>query len=172
MPKIEPIVAKLNRARAGLENAARAVPANRWKEPPRPGAWSAAEVIAHLTMVEQRIDAGVSKVLANEPQPVPIRKRFHVPVVFAEWRGFRVKSPIPLDPSLLAERESMLTRLEAVRRDTLALLEQNRGRDMRAYRFPHPFFGSLNLYDWFKVVAHHEVRHTKQIREIVEIFQR
>ncbi len=65
----------------------------------------------------------------------------------------------------------MLSRLAELRLRTLALLEGNRNRELGAYRWPHPFFGSLNFYDWFNVMAYHEARHTKQIREIVDSFQ-
>lgn len=66
----------------------------------------------------------------------------------------------------------MLARLRAARTRTRAFLEETAGRDLRAYYWPHPFFGPLNFYDWFRTMAHHEVRHTKQLREIVEFFQK
>ncbi len=172
MRNLAPIIERLNRTRAGLESAANAVPADLWRKPPRPGAWSAAEVIAHLTMVEGTITDGAARLVAGRPPIVPIWKRLHWPVRLAEWRGARRETPIPLDPNLVDEREQMLARLAGLRRRTLELLEANRGRELSAYRWPHPFFGSLNFYAWFKMVAHHEVRHTKQIREIIKSFQK
>ncbi len=65
----------------------------------------------------------------------------------------------------------MLARLQEVREKTLAFMNETRECDLSAYRWPHPFFGSLNLYDWFRTIAHHEVRHTKQIREIIAAIQ-
>ncbi len=53
---------------------------------------------------------------------------------------------MPLDPSLLDEKEAMLVGLTELRRGTLALLEEHRGRVLSAYRWKHPFFGSLNYY--------------------------
>lgn len=169
MPEVGPILERLNRARAGLEAAARALPAEKWRQPPRPGAWSAAEVIAHLIMVEERITGGATKLIAGPPPRVPIWKRLHAPPILAKWRAFRARTPIPLDSSLVSEREEMLAKLAAIRQRTLAVLELNRNRDLRAYRWRHPFLGSLNLYDWFRMVAYHELRHTEQIREIVEL---
>ena len=66
----------------------------------------------------------------------------------------------------------MLADLAALRRRTLALLQDNGDRDLSAHRWKHPFFGYLNFYEWFKLIAHHEARHTKQIREIVDFFHR
>lgn len=171
MPDVPRIIRRLDTARAGLEAAANAVPANFWQKPPRAGTWSAAEVIAHLTMVEGAITDGAIRLLRDAPRRVPLWKRLHLPPRLAGWRGMRAKTPIPLDPKLLAEREEMLARLGSLRRRTLGLLEETRDRELSAYRWPHPFFGSLNFYQWFEVVAYHEARHTRQLREIVETFQ-
>lgn len=172
MADIAPILEHLGRTRAGLLSAADAVARTVWQTPPRVGAWSAAEVIAHLTMVETRVTNGAAKFVSGAPPHVPVIKRAHLPVWLAEWRGYRAKSPIPLDPKLVGEKEEMLARLREIRQRTLALLEENRERELSAYRWPHPFFGSLDFYQWFRMIAHHEARHTKQILEIVESFQK
>ena len=172
MTDVGRIIAQLSRVRAGLDSAVDGVPAELWREPPRPGAWSAAEVIAHLTMVEGAITDGAAKRVREAPPAVPFWKRLRLPVWLAEWRGIRVKTPIPLDPKLLDEKEAMLGRLASLRWRTLALLEETRDRELSAYRWKHPFFGSLNYYSWFRVVAHHEARHTQQIREIIECLQK
>ncbi len=171
MGDVSSILGQLKRARTKLEAAAHAVPAERWRQPPRSAAWSAAEVIAHLTMVERAITDGAGKVLSKEPRHVPLWKRLHAPPWLAAWRVFRARTPIPVDPKLLAERGEMLSRLGEQRQHTISMLEQTRECDLRAYRWPHPFFGSLSFYQWFKILAYHEARHTKQIREIVETFQ-
>lgn len=172
MPDVRPIIAQLHRARARLVSAADSVPSDCWQTPPRPGAWSAAEVIAHLTMVEGAIRDGAARLVGGAPRLVPYWKRLHLPVRLAEWRGIRAKTPIPLDRGLLDEKQPMLERLAQVRQRTVALLEDSQGRELSAYRWPHPFFGSLNFYSWFRVVAHHELRHAKQVREIVEKLQK
>ena len=168
MPSITPIIEHLRRANIGLEAAAKGLHASLWREPPRAGAWSAAEVVGHLIMVEERVTGGARKLLQEPPPRVFIWRRLHVPPRFAEWRVIRARTPIPLDPDFLGEKGAMLERLAGARQRTLALLEQNRSRDLRGYRWPHPFFGSLSYYQWFRMIAHHEVRHTKQIREIAE----
>lgn len=172
MPAVGPIIERLNRARAGLEAAAGQVSADLWRQPPHPGAWSAADVIGHLTTVETAITEGAARMIQAQPRPVPLLRRIHVPVIFAEWRFLKRKTPISTDPALLLEKAEMMGRLADLRRRTLAFLEANAGPNLRAYRWRHPFLGSLHFYDWFRVMAHHEVRHTKQIREIVEFFQK
>lgn len=169
MKKLTAILAHLEESRAQLFTAADMVPARHWGASPQSEVWSTAEVTAHLMMVEQAITASAGKLLLRPPRFVPIWRRLHVPLRTTEWRGIRRKSPIPLDRNLLAEKEVMLAALREVRSRTIAFLDGLPDRDLGVYRWPHPFLGSLNLYDWFRVVGYHEIRHSKQIREIVEL---
>lgn len=172
MRDLRPILAQLDKARRGLLLAADSVPNAHWRASPQPGAWSAGEVVAHLTMVEGTIISKAGRLVCQPPKMVPVWKRAHLPVILAEWRAVRRRTPIPLDESLVSEKETMLARLHEVREKTLAFIGETRDRDLSAYRWPHPFFGSLNLYTWFRMIAHHEVRHTKQIQEIVAAIQK
>ena len=171
MDEMTRILEHMNNARATLLATAEAVPDQLWRKCPRAGAWSAGEVIAHLTMVESRIVRGAENIAGGPPTVEPVWSRIHLPVRLGEWRLIRVKTPIPLDASLVADKEVALEGLNAVRRECLRFIEKNRGRDLGAYRFRHPFFGSLNVYDWFRSIGYHELRHTKQLQEIVESFQ-
>ena len=170
MANISAITTHLNGARSGLEAVLGGISAENWRRAPGPGRWSAAEVVAHLTMVERAINDGADKALRSQPRPTPFWKRIHVPVRAAAWRGIKRRTPIPLDATLVEEREPMLAKLAAVRERTLRLLNENRDRDLSAYCRKLPFFGVLNLYEWFWVVGYHERRHTEQLREIVDSF--
>jgi hypothetical protein len=167
-PRTRTIRDRLHRSRAGLLAAVERLPAEFWRKRPAANRWSAGEVIAHLIMVETAIQKGLGKMLASEPQRVPLWRRLHIPPKLSEYRLLKGETPIPLDPSLVREKDAMLEQFRALREGTLALLEANRERDLSRWRWPHPFFGSLNGWTWFKVIASHEVRHTKQIREIVK----
>jgi hypothetical protein len=86
----------------------------------------------------------------------------------------RRKSPIPLDPSLLQnpsllhDKEEMLGQLRATRERAIAFLEETRKRDVSCYRWRHVFLGSSNAYEWFEMIASHQLRHSKQVQEIRE----
>jgi len=87
-----------------------------------------------------------------------------------ESEGF-VPSLIP-DPKF-AHRDLPTAWLSVTGREgTLAFIQSTRGQDLSAYRLPHPFLGSLNIYDWFRTIAYHDLRHAKQIREVVETIHR
>src|ERR1700694_179038 len=117
---LKPLLDKLHRTRENFEAAARRVPELNWRTPPRDGAWSAAEVVAHVTMVETLMTGAAAKITRKPHLPVPLWKRIHVPVTLVTWRGVRIESPIPLDTLLLDDREVMLSRLAEQRRRTLS----------------------------------------------------
>jgi hypothetical protein len=63
----------------------------------------------------------------------------------------------------------MLARLRTVRERTLAFLDETQSRNLASYRFPHPFLGMFNLYTWLELIACHQLRHAKQVHEIVTL---
>ena len=128
--------------------------------------WSAAQLVAHLVGVERAIVTRVDQLTQKEPIPVPFSKRLHLPMWLVEARVIRRKSPVPLDESLLAEKEAMLGELRRVRERTLAFIAETERRDLSAYCWRHPFLGTLNVYEWMEMIAAHQLRHTKQVREI------
>ncbi len=166
MPLLKPILEKLDRAQHNLLRAADAIPADQWKTCPREGAWSAAELIAHIMTVERTVVVAAGRILRKQPKHTSLLKRFRLPFAFAEIRFVRLKTPIPVDLQLLREKDAMLAELREVRVRTLALIEETRNRDLSAYRWRHPFLGSLNAYEWFYLLGSHQIRHEKQMREI------
>jgi len=166
MDLLEPIIEKLARAQNKLLRAADTVPAGSWKTHPRVGAWSAVEVIAHVMIIERTVVGAADRIFTKTPKQTPLLKRLRLPFALAEVRVVRMKTPIPIDPELLREKEIMFAELREVRGRTLALIEETRGRDLSVYRWRHPFLGSLNAYEWFSFLASHQIRHEKQMREI------
>lgn len=165
MRNLQPLLENLARAQAGLLRAADAIPADRWTENPLEGRWSAGEVVCHLISVERAIISRADKILQKPARNVPLYRRFRLPMAVVEIRFVRRRSPIPLEAQLLREKEAMLAELREVRGRTLAFIDETKGRDLSTYMFP-AFLGMLNLYEWFQMIASHEVRHTKQMKEI------
>jgi uncharacterized damage-inducible protein DinB len=166
LPSLETITENLARAEKQFLIAADAVPAGQWKTCPAEGCWSAAELVCHLIQVERAIIKNADRLLQSPPKPRPLAKRFHLPMALVEARFIRRKTPIPLDPALLCEKEEMLAQLREARERTRAFMEESTGKDLSKYHMTHPFLGTLNAYEWFQLIASHEIRHTKQIKEI------
>ncbi|HXC46796.1 MAG TPA: DinB family protein [Candidatus Sulfotelmatobacter sp.] len=166
MTSLQPIREKLARAQTSFFRAADAIPAEKWDNCPGLNEWSAAQLVAHLVVVERGVVTNVDRLTQKAPIPVPFPKRLHLPLWLVEARVIRRKSPVPLDNSLMAEKEAMLGALRRVRERTLAFLSETERRDLTAYCWRHPFLGMLNAYEWMEMIAAHELRHTKQVREI------
>ena len=128
-------------------------------------------MIAHVTIIEETTIFGMKRLLRATPKPVPLRKRFHLPLAMATWRGRKLRTPIPLDAKRVREKPESLAGLVATREATVTFIESTRGTDVSLYRYDHPFLGSLNMYEWFRLMGYHELRHAKQIRELVETFR-
>ena len=169
MMNLRPLLENLRRSREKFIATARMVRDQDWRTPPSHGAWSAAEVVAHVTMVETLMTGAAAKITRKPPVSVPLSKRFHIPVALVAWRAMRVETPIPLDTLLLDDRELMLGRLAEQRQRTLSVLEAGRESNLRNYRVQHPFLGSVHYYDWFRTLAAHDTRHTKQLKEIIKV---
>jgi DinB superfamily len=161
---------KLAEAQRVFFCAADSVSFGQWHTKPGADEWSTAEIVAHLVMVERAIIGGADRITRKNPQKVPFFKRFHLPLWLVETRVIRRKTPIPLDPSLLGDKETMLAELRDARERTLAFLAETAGRDLSEYCWPHVFLGMLNIYEWFEMIAAHQLRHAKQVKEIVEWF--
>ena len=166
MAKLDLILEKLAHAQRRLLRSADSVPADQWKTRPARGGWSAGELIAHLIVVERGVVGRADRIQQKTPKQFSFFQRLHLPIRLVEARVIRQKSPTPVDPELIQEKETMLAALRDVRERTLAFLEETQGRNLSEYRWRHPFLGSFDMYDWFQFVAAHEARHEKQIREI------
>jgi hypothetical protein len=163
---LKTIVENLASAQRELLLAADAVPAEQWKTSPGEGRWSAGELVGHLITIERAILRGADKMLQKPPRSVPFYKRFHIPMAVVEFRLIRRKTPIATDGQIIREKEAMLADLREVRERSLAFIEETGGKDLGKYTWPHAFLGTLNTYEWFQMIASHEIRHTKQMREI------
>jgi hypothetical protein len=123
-----------------------------------------------VTIIEETTIFGMKRLLRAAPKPMPLRKRFHLPLAIATWRGRKVRTPIPLDTNRVRDKQESFASLLATRQATLEFIESTRGTDASAYHYEHPFLGNLNMYEWFRTIGYHELRHAKQIRELVLTF--
>ena len=122
--------------------AAEAVPAEDWNTMPSEGRWSAAELVAHLMMVERAVIDKADRVSQKSP-----KTRFFVKEnspTDGAGRKARDSAQIagPGGPGVAGDKEDMLAELRKVRERSLAFLEETRGRDLREYCWKHPALGN------------------------------
>ena len=159
-------------AQTKLLRTADDVPADQWRTRPAAGGWCAAEVVAHLIMVERTVVGTADRVVQHPPKYFSRLQRLHFPLALVEARVIKRKTPIPIDPELLGEKETMLAELRGVRERTLAFMDETKERNLGVYRWQHAFLGSLSAYEWFEMVARHQLRHEKQLREIASGYRK
>lgn len=168
MRSLESTLQKLALAQTTFFRAADVVPPDQWSTEPRREEWSAGELVAHLIMVERAVVGSADRISQKQPKHIPYLKRFRLPLWLVQIRIVRRRTPIPMDHGLIGTKEEMLAELRAARERTLAFLDETKDRDLSVYRWPHTFLGMLSVYDWFEMIAAHEQRHTKQMREIAK----
>ena len=165
------VLARLDKARGTLRGAIDAIPPDMQRQRPAPERWSAAEVLEHLTLVERifggrivnALDAARSG-LSSEAHP-----RAPLPDAVEQRMGDRVnkrQAPEPARPSGTVDVASGWAMLESHHSTLRAALSGCDGLALSQVTLDHPFFGTMNVYQWVELMAAHEGRHTEQIKEI------
>ena len=136
---------------------------------PRSGDWSAAEVVAHLALVEDGVGRLISKSIkkAREDRVGPDVSDESLVSSLDEYRVIEneVKrtAPTRITPTDPRPLDESLAGLEQSRAKLREALIAGSDLDLASIRQPHPVLGELNLYQWALFVAQHEERHRRQI---------
>jgi hypothetical protein len=165
------VLARLDRARATLRGAIDAIPPALQRQRPAADRWSAAEVLEHLTLVEAIFGGRILKALEAarsglSPESSP---RAPLPDAVEQRMGDRVnkrQAPEPAQPTGTVDVASGWARLEGNHSNLRTALTGCDGLALSRVTLDHPFFGTMNVYQWVELMAAHEGRHTEQIREI------
>src|SRR5258708_14469010 len=107
MRTLQPIEEKLARAQTAFFQAADAIPGEKWDNCPGLNQWSAAELVAHLAAVERAVVTNADRLTQRAPIPISFPKRLHFPMSLVDARVVRLKTPVPLDGSLMSPKEPM-----------------------------------------------------------------
>ena len=165
------VLTRLDNARATLRGAIDAVPAAMQRQRPAADRWSAAEVLEHLTLVEKIFGGRIVTALETartglSPEAQP---RAPLPDAVEQRMGDRVnkrQAPEPARPTGTVDIATGWATLEGNHSHLRAALAGCDGLALSQVTLDHPFFGTMNVYQWVELMAAHEGRHTEQIREI------
>ena len=135
------------------------------------GEWSIAQILEHLVLAETGTSKLIRKMLKEKAGALPPypEEDSVLSVRPAGPAGERLtEAPAVALPKGEAGKEEILSLAASTREATRLSLGMLAGVDPRSLEFPHPFFGSMNLYEWLcRIVLEHERPHHPQIREIV-----
>ena len=173
-PRIAETLKYLDTERADLRAAVELVTPELRDQPPGPDRWSVAQVLQHLTLIENRVGRLVSKRIAGaraeglgpELETSPILNSRHAAKIAD--RSFRVTAPEEIRPPSDADAVSAWAALEQSRETLRLAVLSGDGLALSEVKHPHPVLGEINLYQWILFVGSHEVRHTAQVREIAD----
>ncbi|HEX8650416.1 MAG TPA: DinB family protein [Pyrinomonadaceae bacterium] len=141
---------------------------------PTPDAWSIAEIVEHLSIMENRLSA-LMKMMLKKAESASEEAG-------EDGQGFR---PFSLDQHIKRSLKEKYVAPETVRPsgnitvgESLAGLRSSRAElhelrpklesmDLSTMTYPHPVFGALNLYQWLAFIGIHEDRHLRQIESVL-----
>ena len=137
-------------------------------------AWSATEIVEHLTIMEDRL-VRMMKVMLTKAEGASAKsdratvkiKPFSLDEFVARSRNEKYIAPEAVRPSGSVRLADLLVRLRQSRVELRALRPRIEATDLSAVTYPHPAFGPLNCYQWLAFIGLHEERHLRQLESVM-----
>lgn len=143
-----------------------------WNFRPSPFKWTVGETAEHIALAEGLLYGAMERAIAAPINPdwetKSANKEAILDKVLAGRQG-RVQAPEPIQPlRRKMSRADIMTLLKDSRAKSLKFIETT-DVPLKAHTLDHPFpiFGTLNAYQWFIYIPEHNLRHNKQIAEIM-----
>jgi hypothetical protein len=133
--------------------------------------WSIAEIVHHLCLVEDRVIKELETQLSNPPRKVSFVRKF-VPTSIVASRLLRVKAPKGMNPTNAPTKANVIANYDAARARLKDLCSTNGRNRLREVIFKHPFLGEMDGTATVSFIGYHELRHYKQIREVIKKLSR
>lgn len=144
---------------------------NLFAQRPAENRWSVAEVVHHLCLVEQRILKELTRNVAAPPVKIGRLKRL-IPMRLVSLRFIRVSAPKTVEPLNPLPKDEALKAYDEVRARLKQFCSEHGQQRLQATLFRHPLLGDLDAVAAISLIAFHEQRHNKQIREILRTLER
>lgn len=172
-PRIREVIDFLALHHRGVHDAVVSVPPELRERRPDPEHWSVAEVVEHLSIIEQRVAGMVTmhvaaareKGVGPDPEAGSVVASFQDPHRVTD-RTQKIESPTPVRPSGSLGIATGMEALDRAHAALVAALRDANGVSLENLRQKHPVLGELNLYHWMVATALHDARHAEQIREV------
>lgn len=143
-----------------------------WNFRPSPFKWTVGETAEHIALAEGLLFGAMERAIAAPINPdwetKSAGKEAILDNVLAARKG-KAQAPEPIQPlNRKMSRADIMTLLRDGRAKSLKFIETT-DLPLKAHTLDHPFpvFGTLNAYQWFVYIPAHNLRHNKQIAEIM-----
>jgi DinB family protein len=172
-PRIRELIDYLADHRRQLHEAVASVPPSLRERKPAPDRWSVAEVVEHVSLVEQRVAALLTRKVTDarasgagpDPDTSSVVATYVNPGVVTD-RSRKLSAPVLVHPTGTIDTEAGTEALVQAHAAMVSSLQNANGVDLTPLMAPHPALGVLNMYHWVVSIALHDDRHAAQIREI------
>jgi DinB superfamily len=167
-PRIAQLLDYIDRQAATLKAQFEAIPPERRSVRPAPDRWSAAEVVHHVVIVEQRLTKRLQSLIEEARGLPPERDASSVFGVIdtdrTESRNQRFKTGEMAEPRD-TDASRVWTDFESTRSRLKDAIASADGLAMSDVSAPHPALGQLTGYGWIAFAGSHAARHAAQIKE-------
>ena len=170
--RIRELLDHLETQRAGLRAAVDTVPRELRERRPSPEAWSVAEVVEHVAIIEQRL-AGLLTTLLADAQARGIGPETETALVVDPAsqrmlvdRSYRITAPEMAHPTGTLDLDRAWDAFEAAHAALRDAVQAGDGLALGGVTAAHPRFGELTWYQWVAFAGGHEARHAAQIRDV------
>jgi uncharacterized damage-inducible protein DinB len=143
-----------------------------WNARPIPFKWTVGETAEHIALAEGLLFAAMERALAAPINPDwetrSAGKEAVLDNILAARKG-KAQAPEPIQPlKRKMSRTEIMTLFKEGRAKTLKFIETT-DQPLKAHTLDHPFpiFGTLNAYQWLLYIPAHNLRHNKQIAEVM-----
>jgi hypothetical protein len=139
-----------------------------------PDAWSVAEILEHLRLVESGIARLITK-RAGQAREAGLGDEKSTASVMPTFERFNgtlqtaaMQAPETVRPRANVDISEALDGLESSREALRAAVVSASGLSLGEIKHTHPFLGELDLYQWLIFIGQHEGRHKKQIERTLK----
>ena len=155
---------------------------------PTDDAWSIAEIMEHLSIIETNMVRLIGMLLAKTESAAAAANAgagasagdaattlsprafqpFSMEALIDTIKDKKLDAPEQVRPGGQMALADSLTALRATRASLESLRPRLEAADLTAAAYPHPAWGDLNIAQWLAFIGLHEGRHLAQIKRLME----
>ena len=161
------ILKRLDATRQNLLDTVSPLPPQLFSQRPADTEWSVAEIVHHLHLVEELVIRQMEKELQKPPQQIGMLRKL-IPVSIVSLRLTRVKAPKAATPLEPPAKDENIAELNSTRAKLKELCTKQGEARLKKIIFMHPVLGQIDGTQTVSFVGYHELRHYKQIRDVLK----
>ncbi len=167
---LEKMYAEKMRVLVEIENTVGSLSPAQLSFHPAPEAWSVAEIVEHLAIVEPgmiRLIGSLTEKAENEGRGSPARFEAALDDGIATRSTGKVRTRPEAVPTGNVPAPDSLKSLRAIQSQLEELRPRLGKLDVTSVKFPHRALGDMTLGQWCAFIGAHEARHLAQIRTVL-----